>query len=387
MSMVSVFKGLNTVTDPLRLGLAWLTQADNIDITETGAIKKRSGYVKTLPGAITSAYSTLDFSRCFVVDGGTLKAMTGPAAAVSLLAVGDAPMHFTEVNGQVFFNNGTDSGIINPDNAVLDWAWPIPAAPALSVVTGNLPAGLYRACCTFILPDGRETGASDFTELTLPEGGALLVSSIAQSPGCTTRLYIAPADSTVFQMAFADAPTTVTWSSLPDALGVDLLNDGMEPLPEGVGIVQHWQGCIYAAQHMAQANQTVIWFSQPLGFHLFNLSSDFILVPGRVTMLAPHDGALVIGTETRIHAYDGVKLVQLAAYGVTPGQHWSADEGRILFWSTRGLCAALPFVNLTERQVSLAPGVSAGGALVHQDGRKRYLVSLQSGGTAFNPLT
>jgi hypothetical protein len=96
---------------------------------------------------------------------------------------------------------------------------------------------------------------------------------------------------------------------------------------------------------------------------------------------------LIIGTDSAIQSLDGAGLTDLAPYGVVPGQHWSDDDGRILFWSARGLCAALPFANLTDKQVSVAPGVAAGGALVHQGGQKRYLVAIEQGGQAFNPLT
>lgn len=386
MSTVSTFKGLNNVSDPLRLGLSWLAQADNVDITDAGAIKKRSGYRKAFAGAITGAYSTLDFTRLFVVDGGALKAMTGPAAAVSLLTgLSGAPMHFTEVNDQVFFNNGSERGIIQPDNTVTDWDWREPDAPSVAAVTGNLPAGLYRVCCTFILPDGRETGSSDAAELVLAQGQALQITGLAQLNGLTTRVYIAPADSTVFQSAGAPVSSAMVWNDSPNNLGADLLTDGLDPLPAGADVIQHWKGRIYAAQYFADANQTAIWFSQPLGFHLFDLNQDFILVPGRVAMLAPHDSGLVIGTDKAIHAYGSEGLALLAPYGVVPGWHWSKDEGRVLFWSTRGLCGAMPFTNLTERQVSVAPGLQAGGALIERDGRKRYLVALHRGGTAFNP--
>ena len=129
----------------------------------------------------------------------------------------------------------------------------------------------------------------------------------------------------------------------------------------------------------------MIWFSQPLAFHLFDQSKDFIMVPGRVTMLAPHDSGLVIGTDKRIHAYTGDQLADHAPYGVVPGQHWSEDDDkRILFWSKRGLCASLPFTNLTESQVSVAPGASAGGCVIRTGGQRRYLSVIQQGGSAFN---
>ena len=72
---------------------------------------------------------------------------------------------------------------------------------------------------------------------------------------------------------------------------------------------------------------------------------------------------------------------------MVPGWHWAKDDERTLFWTTRGLCAALPFSNLTERQVSVAPGISAGGAVVRHGGQKRYLVALHRGGSVFNSHT
>jgi hypothetical protein len=170
---------------------------------------------------------------------------------------------------------------------------------------------------------------------------------------------------------------------------MDLTLTGMtNPLPGGVDIIQEWKGRIYAVQHLPTEDQSVIWFSKPLAFHLFDQSKDFIMAPGRVTMLAPHDSGLVIGTDKRIHAYTGDQLADLAPYGVVPGQHWSQDaaDKRIYFWSKRGLCAALPFINLTEKQISVAPGVQAGGCVVEAGGQKRYLAVLQQGGSPFNSL-
>lgn len=381
----SRFRGLNNVTDPLTLGLGWLAQAENIDITDLGKMRKRAGYTKQMDGSLTGAYSTLDFSRLYVVDDGYLKAMAGPTDALPLRAMDSTdPMHFAEVNQRVFFNNGADRGIILSDNTVIDWDWPVPDAPMIAAVTGNLPAGLYRVCTTFVLPDGRETGNSDTAEIVLADGQALQITGIPQVSGLATRTYIAPADSTVFQLANHDSPAAMVWNARPESLGVDLLTDGMDPLPADATVIQVWKGRVYAAQYLESDNQTVVWFSQPLGFHLFDLRKDFIMIPGRVTMLAPHDEALLIGSDDRIYAYTTESLTTIAPYGAIPGWNWSEDDGRILFWTARGLCSALPFTNLTEKAVSVAPGVSAGGCVMRSKGQKRYLVSLQRGGHAFN---
>lgn len=379
--MITQFRGLNNVTDPLRLSLEWLVQADNVDVTDSGGLVKRSGYARSLTGTFSALFSTFDFSRMYAVIGNELAAMTSGSAYIPLVTLTSSlQMHWTETNDAVYYNNGTDAGIIQPDNSVHVWRWVPPAVPAVSTISGNLPAGTYQVRCTSTLPDGRTTGTSDSAAITLDGTQALQITGIV--PG--DNVYVAPADSTVYQLAKANAPSAITWTLSPDSLGVDLTTAFLDPLPLGTDVIQAWKGRVYAAQYMSSDDQTVIWFSEPLAFHLFNLNSNFILVPGHVLMLAPTDDALIIGTESRIYAYSGDKLAQIAEYGTIPGYHWDQDGPNVIFWTVRGVCTALPFTNLTERQVSVAPGVSAGGCLVYDQGRKRYVVAIRQGGEAFN---
>lgn len=386
MAKIDRFRGLNNVQDTLGMGAQWLTTANNVNVNDLGKMAVRDGYDLAMAGAFASAYSTVDFTRMYVVIGSALKAMASPSSAVTLAALASsADMHWTEINGQVFYNNGTDRGIIAPDNSLLTWGWSVPATPALQAVTGSLDAGLYQVRCTFTLADGRETGASDSAEMVLADGEALQISGIPQASGCTTNVYIAPANSTVFQLAAEVAPAAIVWNASADNLGRELLTEFMDPLPAGCDVIQAWKGRIYAAFYMPLQDQTAVFFSQPLGFHLFDLREGFFMVPGRVLMLAPTADALVVGTDVSIEAYDGKAIAQLAPYGVVPGRHWSEDDDKtVLFWSTRGVCRALPFANLTLHNVSVAPGVSAGGAIVRSGGQKRFVVAIQQGGTAFN---
>lgn len=386
MAKIARFRGLNNVEDTLGMGADWLTLANNVNVTDRGKLAVRDGYTRAMAGAFTSAYSTIDFTRMYVVDGAALKAMASSSTAITLASgLDDADMHWTEINGQVFYNNGTDRGIITADNTVLPWAWTVPATPGVAAVTGSLDAGLYQVRCTFTLADGRETGASDSAELVLSAGSALQISGIPQEAGCTTNVYIAPANSTKYELAASDAPAAIVWNASPDNLGRELLTELLDPLPEGCDVIQAWSGSIYAAHYSPAQDQTAIWISKPLGFHLFDLREGFFMVPGRVLMLAPHAAGLVIGTDVSIDAYDGKTIAQLAPYGVVPGRHWSEDDDKtVIFWSTRGVCRALPFVNLTERFVSVAPGVSAGGAIVRSGGQKRFVAAIQQGGSAFN---
>lgn len=296
---IKTFKGLNNVSDPLRLGLGWLATADNVNITDTGGVAKRQGFSKVKTGVYSGAYTSLDFSRMYLATPSAIQTFEGENIAA---LTSSAPMFWTEANDNVYYNNGVDSGIIAPDNTV----------------------GLWR-------------GAP--------------VSYGAGFKG-------------------------------DDGKNLAVLYD---TLPLGVDVIQFWRGVVYAAQYFPAEDQTVVWSSEPMGYHLFNLDSNFFVVPGQVLMLAPTKEALIVGTNNRIYATDTKDLEVLAEYGVVPGQHWSKDdEGRTLFWSTRGVCAAKPFENLTEGQVSVAPGVRAGGCVMRSGGQKRYVVALQQGGSAFN---
>lgn len=381
------FKGLNNVADPMRLGLEWLVQADNVNISDTGAMSVRDGYTKAVAGSFTGAFSTFDYSRMYVVDGGALKVMTSPTSTLTLATgLSSAPMYWAEVNDSVYFNNGIDRGIITPDNTLLIWDWTEPTEPTLTAVSGALPAGQYQVRFTYTLPDGRATGSSDAASITLTDGQALQISTIPQMSGLITNVYIAPADSAVYQYAGSPSGSAMVWNSGPDNLGRDLLTMLMDPIPNGADVIQTWKGKMYAAEYMPDADQTVVWYTKPLAYHLFNLNEDLFLVPGRVLMMAPHDDGLIVGTDARVFVFDGKGIEQVADYGAVPGWPWTRDDDdkTILMWTKRGACRGLPFVNLTSSHVSVAPGVQAGAAVVRTDGQKKFVVALHAGGTAFN---
>jgi hypothetical protein len=386
---VSGFKGLNNVGDPVFLGLKWLTQADNVNLTEDGAVIRRDGYAKVFSGAMTGAFSTYDFKRMYIVDGGDLKRIhTDLSTAVLATGLTAAPMCWAEVNDYVYFSNGASKGVIAPDDAVMPWAWPQPATPDLNAVTGRLPAGTYQVCCTYLLPNGAETGAGDANQITVGEGASLQITNIPQVAGLQTQVYIAPADSAVFQLAFATTRTAESWNASPETLGVDLVNQFYDPAPEQAVIPAYWKGRMYLMQYLPAQDMTVIWYSLPLGFHLFNLNEDFMSIPGKGVLLAPTPDGLVIGTTTHIYSVDvDGKMTTHADYGCVPGHGWAVDvddENNIVFWTQRGICTALPFENQTMRQISVAPGAFAAAAIVREDGRKRFVVALQHSGAAFN---
>ncbi len=390
---VTRFRGLNTVGDPMTLGLSWQTQADNVHFNSEGKPQRRDGFGEepVIAGTdITASYGTRDQQRAYMIDDGVLK--TGDGVELST-GLSSARTHWAEANDMVFLANGTDALIIRPDEVVLPWAWPVPDAPAVAAVTGMLAPGLYRVCCTYILPDGRETGPSEVMEIELTDGQALQVSGISHQTGGRTRTYISAANSEVFNLANQSTVTAAfVWDFPPTALGVELRTMKCDPIPAGSDVVQFWRGRMWAVYYDQASDTTAIFPSKAFGFHLFDLDEGET-VDGRVLFLAPTDSAMVIGTNKHIWARntDGM-LVKLAHYGAVPGRAWAFDltedgsdtDKTVLFWTTRGLCRALPFRNLTAGHLSVAPGVQVNAVVRAADGERHFLASLHAGGTAFN---
>lgn len=385
LPVTSRSKGLNNVTDPVRLGLNWYARADNIDVTQTGSVKRREGFSRLMAAAMSGAYSSADLTRLYVAADGVLCAVTPDMGLRPLQALqSSTPLQWAQLNDHIFFTNGQDSGVIDVDDTVMPWALPAPPAPAVTAAPGNLPPGTYHVRLTHMWPDGREGCASTEAAITLTTPGALSITDIELGPTGTARVYIAPADSTLYQLAAEVDTTALMWSSTPDALGAELTNAFMDTVPFGADVIAAWRGRTFASLYLPNEDQTAIFFSEPLASHLFNYAQSFISVPGRAVALAPHDEALLIGTDRKLYAYTPERLVTLADYGVVPGMPWAKDGERLLVWTLRGLCQYPDFKNLTERRVSVAPGTHAAAAVIEQDGQARFVAALHAGGIAFN---
>ncbi len=379
----STFRGLNNVQDPLRLPRGWLTQADNVDITPTGAIKRMRGFTQASTNfAVTGAYATRDFKRLFLVDAGELRQMNADLTYTVLrTGLSSARVQFEEVNGVVFYTNGVDFGVIEP-SGVRSWGIAPPgAATAVAGGGGALAAGLYQFTCTLVDSRGMESGSGEVTSVVAADGERIALSDIPQTAGFTTNVYATGRDSTVFQLIEQGAGVSLTYDATTPLLE-ELAFQGLSE-PRG-SIPAEFKGVMYVAEAFPEFDQSVIWPSLPLHYHHFDIGGDGIVVPGMVRMLRACKDALICGTDRGIFAYADGTLAQLADYGVVPGWHDSRSGDSLYFWSQRGLCRALPFINLTESTVSVPPGLSAGAMVIEEDGARRYVVALHAGGEAFN---
>lgn len=364
----------------------WLVSADNVDISDQGRLSRRSGFAPFFSGSsIEASFATFDYQRLYVVDGGRLLELAQDGSSVQLKSGLLGPYQWAESNDHVFLSCSEKLQIDRARN-VKSWIVPTPSGGSVSQVSGSAAPGLYQICFTHISPDGREGGASPSLPIVVVDGGISITPPILA--GHSTVVYVA-SRGTVFRV-LAALPSGFSGQYVARQieerfLGRELSTQFLDSLPVGVDYVAQWKGRMYGAEYLPGQDQTVIWFSQPLGYHLFNMNQDFFLVPGRVLQLADADSHLIVATGQRIYLYADNSLSQVAEYGVVPGQHADrGSDGKTYFWTSRGLCRAAPFENITEGRVSVAPGLKANGGVIHEHGRVRYVATLHSGGAAFN---
>jgi len=385
---VSKWGGLNNVGEYTRTGIGWLSVADNVDVTDAGRIESREGFTRRIATPMSGGFSTKDHQRAYVISGNQVCRVTPGMALVSLATLTvSARMYWAEVNNHVYFSNGVDYGRIGDDDSCDAWQCGVPAPVSLGADPfGRLDAGVYQVVCTFVMADGRETGAGTAQAIRIAQGESLSITNIPQRPGALTRVYVTPADSPVFGLAATTAATSLRWNDSPDMLGEALQTMHLGDVPTGATVIASYRARMYAAMYLPAENASVIWFSKPLQHHLFDLHEDFLMVPGQVHMLADAGEALLIGTSIGIHAYNEESLAELATYGVVPGWPWATDPGtkKVLIWTQRGICDALPFSNLTSNTVSVPPGAQASLCVVERDGQKKLMANLIDGGVAFN---
>ena len=138
----SNFEGLRNTVTAERLKPTELERALNIDIDDAGQIHRRRGYTKVSDGAFHSLF-TNNSGRMYVVKDGTLGVLYPNYTFESLLPnVGNDPLDYVQVGGDVYFSSMTASGVISMENIVSQWGQQVAPGQWLSPVvrpTETLP--------------------------------------------------------------------------------------------------------------------------------------------------------------------------------------------------------------------------------------------------------
>lgn len=289
------FRGLDNVhtgDEEHKLKPGDLVEATNCDITDQGGIERRSGFSLDTAGSWASAWKGAAFQ--LAVKGSDLVNADDGTVLHAGLTAAAARMHFVQLpDGRVAYSNGTDTGMVSASGASRTaWGVPIPSSVGVGANAGggSLPSGEYRYCLTHRrTADGLQGGAIDSGRITVTTG-ALAITGIPTLAGHTTEVWITPKDGSEFYYAGSTSGTTYTQTSSAsrDLVCPTRFCKGPDDL-DGI-LVAFWRGRVLLA------SGEVLYASRARTLHLFNIREDFRRMAGTITMVAPVESGIWIGT-------------------------------------------------------------------------------------------
>lgn len=178
----------------------YLRQAENVDITNSGNIKRRKAAV--LLQALTNPHSLYMDSATtgYIVMSSVMYRITLPSytqTMFKMLSVND-PVSFLPYAGSLYWSNGTDSGRIE-GGLNFPMALPTPATPAVVNIAGTMDAGWYQVTIAhYNNTTGEEGGVAPSQNYQLSAPGALRVTiPSAVTGGTHVNVYVSTVDGSI----------------------------------------------------------------------------------------------------------------------------------------------------------------------------------------------
>lgn len=289
--------GKNTVAKETDLPKGSARELLNVDISNSGKPRRRRGFTSIYSGAdIHSLVSTKKNS--FFCEGAALKRLNRDFTATPVRTGLDlsAGLSYAEVDGRVYYSNGSQKGVITEEAVHAEWGVEAPVGQPMLAATaaGGLDAGTYQVAITYVSALGEESGTGRAALLELPVGGGILISSIPQSSAASCNIYVSPANGDVLYLvksvAMGTASTTVQSTINFSRM---LETQFMEQVPAG-HIVRHFKGRMWVAVG------DLLVFSLPLRYGLYDPRFTYFRYSERISIVQPvEDGIYVVsGVET-----------------------------------------------------------------------------------------
>ena len=275
--------GMDNIHADHELDAKTLRRAVNADVLDSGKIRRRKGFSPFLaePGAHSLWASSS--GAAFFVSGQTLWRLfaDGTKQAIGTLAPNSGPLCYLEVNGRTYFNSAASRGRIDDGLTISPWGVDVPVSPPLMVQgPGALDAGTYHAVLTYVLADGRESGASAVSSITLSapaEIGFYGLPSSTDAGVVAKRIYLTTANGeTFYRVAEVGAGSSVATRG---TFSAELRTRYLSPPPYGSDM-DFCLGRIWIA------SGRTVFGTEALDFDHADIRRQFYQFPADVSLIA-----------------------------------------------------------------------------------------------------
>lgn len=386
MPAYKAFAGLKNTVSPERLEEGDLVTANNVDIDATGKISRRDGRTLALAGSYHSLFASGDV--CLIVGGSTLSSVKSDYTLQTLrTGLSNARMAWQKSAGRIYYSNGHDTGVID-GGLSRTWGITTPSHQgAAQEVSGALPAGAYQWAITYLRSDGQESGTGVAGRIDIANDGAGIHFSglpVSIDIGVYEKiLYMSASNGTTLygRLIITNETTEETVIDVGDRAR-ELDTQFLNPPPAGQCLAFH-------NGRMFVADGDVLYYSEPYSLELFDLR-HYLPLDGRITLLAPVDGGIIVGTDEMTGFLAGAQpeeftLTVRNADAAIPGTlAWvsgrnigdgALGETEVPIWlASSGVCIGTPdgqVRNLTAARFLMDE--SGTGAALYMPDQARYL--------------
>lgn len=359
-----------------------LRGAVNVDILDSGKLKRRRGSTQVVPLAgAHSGWSHKMLTNSYYVAGMTMFELAPTLVSTPIVTglMPGAKVAYLYLNGEVFWSNGIVTGrILNGVNK--PWGVESPNSTFSLVSTlGAMPAGTYQIALTYRSNTGEESGSRSPRPITIPADSGISVTNLPMPVDASVthrHIYCTLQNGDVlYKIATVPvAQTSFSFSTLPTP-GVTLKTTNMDPMPAG-SIIAYRKGVIYVAAG------PYIFHSEPLRYGLTSMEENFYMYPQDVSvMLATEEGLHVCADKTyfleNAGTPDVVQHIRFPFGGVAGTGLYLPDNMGVAWFSPRGQVVAKGAEAVLTTDKMHAPGLATTGvAFVREQQGLRQIVTV-----------
>ena len=383
-------KGMDNLRKGYDIGDGFLRDAVNVDISNFGKVKRRSGCTQEYSFSQCHSLYATDKYMVFGLEGYIVTWDANKNSIDGLNADPTSRFAYETVNGEVYCTNGQMNLKITTDGFFQHWGIDVPSSqPTATATTGSLAAGTYQIAITFVNAFGEESGTTLATAVTVPDNGGIQLTNlpVPTSPVSRFRIYVSYADGG--EMYLYNEYPIATSSVLVSAsrIGPQLRTQFMSPLPYGTDIA-------YSQGRLFTSNGNFLYYSQPLRYGIYNNTADFIWLPDDIKLIWGAFDGVYVATKTQTFFLTGAgtpeqKLELVMPTGAIPGTKAKMPDKVGEMWMTpKGVVRAYvggKIENISYDKVSIGD-YSTGAAIIREDdGLRRFIssVKLPKEGTQF----
>lgn len=369
----------------------------NVDIDKGGNSIRRQGTIRRITGTdCHSLWTDRAIDYALFVDNGTLFKLDFETALANAVATlqSNNKMSYCEFNGEVYYGNGADKGIVTNQGIYARWGLSLPPSPfAVGVQQGGgFAEGQYQVTYTYYDVNGIESGAPIATVVDVPANGSISLMNIPQNPdaeGVWVWLSSAHGDVLFRALQIPNGTTDVTFGKLEcgEPLDKQFLDN---PVPATQ--LTDYKGRVWFSI------QNFLFYTEAMAPHLYHPGHNFFVLPEQIIATMSVEDGLYIASSYRTWFLLGgdprdMQLTMVNRKGVIPGTMLRAPAhvfgnaegaftGHVAFWwDTDGV----PVIGgtsgrikrLTDGSVELGNFTSGATVYRERDGIEQILASME----------